>query len=145
MERHGGSGGNAALTVRRPERLGALGALWQGTEREIWLMQQGESMVPAILPGARLRLRYQEHVPAVGQIVAFRRGRSLVVHRLKTVAWTDAGEQWLICQGDRNAFQDEPIPLADLVGVVVTVKPPSAAARTCLALRRTLRRWRLAS
>ena len=133
---------NAAMTTRNPQRLAALCALWQEAERDVWLTLQGESMMPTILPGARLCVRCQGRDLPLGTIIAFRRGRSLVVHRLKAVAWTDTGEQRLICQGDGNLHTDEPIAPEDVVGVVVAIRAPHAAARASLAVRRVLRPWR---
>lgn len=132
----------AMMAVQNPQRLAALCALWQEAERDVWLTLQGESMVPTILPGARLCLRCRPEEPQIGEVIAFRRGRALVVHRLMAIAWTDGGERRLICRGDNNGFLDEPIQEDDMVGIVVAVRPPDTRSRMSLAVRRALRPWR---
>jgi len=125
----------AAIVTRDPARLAALCELWQQDQREVWLMLSGESMEPTIRSGSRFRLRCCRRTPQVGEVVAFRRGGCLVVHRLVRVD-DGGGEQRFICKGDGNGAEDEPILPDMVVGTVVDVRQPGPAARCVQAVRR---------
>ncbi len=113
--------GQTASLTGHPQRLQALGELWQDAKQDVWVTLRGRSMMPGIRPGTRLRLRCDDQTPQVGEVIAFRRESHLVVHRLQSV--DEQGQ--LICQGDANAFQDAPISRSVVLGVVVEAQPPS--------------------
>ncbi len=131
----------AASVVRGPEGLAGLCALWQAEEREIWLTLNGGSMSPTILPGTRVRLRCRLSPPALGDIVAYRQGGLLVIHRLIGIAGPPDDPR-LICLGDGNILPDPPIPAEAVVGTVTAVCPMPLPARALFALRHPRRHAR---
>ena len=114
-----------AAVIQHPQRLQALCELWCGSQQDVWLTLQGGSMMPTIRAGSRLRLRCHQYVPVLGDVIAFRRGTQLIVHRLQSV---DAQGR-LICQGDANAAPDVPITLSEVVGLIVETQAPAFPAR----------------
>ena len=114
-----------AAVIRHPQHLQALCELWRGSQKDVWLTLQGGSMMPTFRAGSRLRLRCCQYVPVPGDVIAFRRGTHLIVHRLLSVD----PEGCLICQGDANAVPDVPITLSEVVGLIVEARPPAFPAR----------------
>ena len=129
-----------------PQRLQALCELWREGERRVWLTMTTGSMVPAIPVGARFLLACGSREPAPGEIVAFRRGAVLAVHRLMEIRDPgDGGGRRYLCRGDANPQPDPPLAREEIVGVVVRVLPLSPADRLRCSFRRVmLRRPRLA-
>jgi len=115
----------SCVVTHDPHRLRALCALWQAAEREIMVTLQGYSMTPTIRPGSRLKLRCGDGVPKVGDIIAFHREASLVVHRLIAISEPRGnGPRMFICQGDGNSAPDAPIAADEIVGIVAQIAPP---------------------
>lgn len=131
----------AASIARDPESLAALCALWQAEGRETWITLGGGSMSPTILPGTRIRVHCHRRPPVVGEIVAYRQGGSLVVHRLVEIAGPPDSLR-LICLGDGNVFPDTPIPAEAVVGTVTAVSPMPLPKRALFALRHPRRHAR---
>src|SRR5687767_15857078 len=82
-----------------------------------WVRELSESMAPLVRAGDRLRLAPIDRARLRrGDLVAFRRGGLLVVHR---VLEHHAGG--VVTKGDALALRDEGIPWEALVGRVVTL------------------------
>jgi hypothetical protein len=85
------------------------------------LKATGRSMLPAIWPGDLITVA---HVPCTairaGDVIAVRRGASIVVHRL--VRWLDlpAGPH-AVTRGDWLRADDDPVPAASIIGRVIEV------------------------
>ncbi len=140
--------------TQEPSRLAGLVQLWQTNDHDVWIRLQGKSMLPTIPPGSLLRLRCTSGVPHIGDIIAYRNGGSLAVHRLiRTVEEPSSGQVVLICKGDGNAHLDPPVTVDRVVGVVLQVRRPTVLARSLsyimaaaryvpglLPLRRAIRR-----
>ena len=129
---------SAAALTHDPQRLQALCELWQEGEHDLWVTLQGSSMMPTLPPGSRLRLRCGGREPALGDVVAFRSGGRLVIHRLTHL---DAHGR-LVCQGDANAASDPPITPQEVVGVVVETQSPRVSVRVRRKIGSALRRLR---
>lgn len=132
---------SAAEITRDPRRLAALCELWQSEEREVWITLKGESMVPTLFPGSRLRLHCRRRDLRVGEIIAFRRGGMLLVHRIIEMPGSPGADEQIVCQGDANPLPDEPVAPADVIGRIVQVRPPALPHRIRITLRRLVRRW----
>lgn len=133
----------ATSVVRGSESLAALCALWQAEGREAWITLNGGSMSPTILPGTRIRLHCHRRPPVVGEIVVYRQGGSLVIHRLVEIT-SPPDILHLICLGDGNVFPDAPIPAEAVVGTVTAVSSMPFLKRALFALchpRRHTRYW----
>lgn len=72
------------------------------------------SMEPTVPAGALIVVREQQTDPAVGDIVVYQNGGSLVVHRVISVD----GDS-ITTRGDANNAPDEPIPLSAVRGTVL--------------------------
>lgn len=106
---------------------GALDA-WAATGRVSRLLVEGGSMLPLLKPGDVVELDHSRSALRRGDVVAYRAGRTLVIHRvLRTPAGSDVR-----LAGDNRSLTDEAIPLEAVVGRVVGVE-------------RDGRRWRLDS
>lgn len=82
------------------------------------LQVSGTSMLPAIWPGDTLLIeRMEGHAVSEGDIVLFRRGRRLVVHRVTGRIETCA-ESRIVTRGDATPAPDLPVAKADLLGRV---------------------------
>jgi hypothetical protein len=95
--------------------------LWKRERREFATSFGGTSMLPTIAPGQRVVVECGRE-PVVGDVVVFRRGDLVMVHRLAART-----SKWLMTWGDANWLPDEPVDSADLIGVVrgVTAGPRS--------------------
>src|SRR5579883_2651631 len=82
--------------------------------REVRIVHRGQSMVPALRDGDRLRVAPLDREAAPGEIVLARRGPRLVAHRLVA---REAGRA--ITRGDACAADDPPLAESLLVGRVV--------------------------
>ena len=131
----------AEISASTPERLAALCQQWQAEEREIWITLRGGSMSPTILPGTRFCLRCHTDLPTVGEIIAYRQGNVLVVHRLVEIAGAPDALR-LICLGDGNVVPDLPVPANGVVGTVTAISPMPLPKRTLFALRHPRRHGR---
>ncbi|MEY8436611.1 signal peptidase I [Atopobiaceae bacterium 24-176] len=75
-------------------------------------------------------------LPAAGDVVAYERANTVVVHRVVSVS--DDGA-FLTCQGDRNEEPDPgAVPVGSLVGRMVLCVPQAGAALSALVGHRTL-------
>jgi signal peptidase I len=84
-------------------------------------------MLPALWPGDILVVRRGSATPATGDIVLFLRYRRLFAHRVVRTT-----ESELITRGDALPDRDPPMPVAEVLGVVVRIirddsRPVSAA------------------
>ena len=87
-------------------------------ERTVTITAGGYSMWPAIRPGDRVAIGpMKELVPVRGDIVALRRDGGYVVHRVKTVVFSD-GQWFCTTQGDAVTEPDDPVRVADIAGIV---------------------------
>ncbi|HLK59094.1 MAG TPA: S24/S26 family peptidase [Chthonomonadaceae bacterium] len=120
----------AASLTRDPRRLAALCALWQNGEQEVWITLKGNSMLPTLPPGTRLRLRCHLRDIEIGSIIVYRREESLIVHRLQAVLLdAETGERKFVCKGDGNRSLDPPVPEELLVGMIVASRLPKMRVR----------------
>lgn len=113
---------------------------------QLRLRVTGWSMVPTILPGDTLLIEPagSERV-GKGDIVLYRRGRRLFVHRVSEKS-VSAGDLRIITQGDGMRRPDPPISAAQLLGKVtfvvrdgrclVPAKSPGLVMRSVAALAR---------
>jgi signal peptidase I len=85
-----------------------------------WVEAASRSMSPLIQPGDQLRLSALDPAGVrPGTIVAYRRGDTLVVHRL--IAVTPAG---FVTKGDALTDTDVPVAAAEIVGRVAAIRSP---------------------
>lgn len=112
-----------------PEQLAAVAALWSRSGRELVVRFTGSSMGAALPSGCEVRLRCGEG-GAVGDVVAFRRGDGVIVHRV--VARARDG-RWILTRGDARVLPDAPFAADAILGRVeavrvgdVFVDPPAA-------------------
>ncbi len=122
------------------ERLAAVSAIWKRERREIVTRFGGTSMLPAIPPGAEVRVACGGRV-APGDVAVVLSGGRIVVHRV--AARLERGG-WILTRGDATAVPDLPVREADAVGRVdgvgrngiylpVPSPPDSPARRAALA------------
>src|SRR5262245_48047142 len=104
-----------ALTLAAVELLGR--ASGESTVRV-----QGESMVPILAPGQRLRVEFAPARLSRGDILLFRQGEALLVHRLLGRARPAAGSVRLRTRGDGAAVLDPPLDPALVLGRVVAIE-----------------------
>lgn len=132
----------AAGITRDPARLAALCELWKAARRPVWLTLAGYSMAPTLLPGTKVKLDCGCRVEdcAQGDILAFRHGGSLIIHRLTTI--TGDTPALYICKGDGNPHYDEPVEADAIVGKVVETQPPAVWIRLRKTIGHLLYRYR---
>ena len=107
----------AAQTVLRENGTIELAAETLRVFGRLWLRVSGASMLPALRPGDVLQFQvYSAEQVEAGDVVLFRRGGRLVIHRV--LSKTPTG---LITQGDALATIDPPVDSADLLGKVVSM------------------------
>lgn len=92
--------------------------------KTIRIKAHGYSMYPAIKPGSLIIIEplKVKGNPVVGEIIAIRREKGLVVHRLIKIVIKD-GTRTYIARGDSNAYADAPIPVERISGRVVKAEP----------------------
>nr|UXE44309.1 hypothetical protein Hi04_10k_c1889_00030 [uncultured bacterium] len=135
----------AAVITGDPRRLAALAELWRAAGSEVWLTLRGSSMMPAIPPGWRVHLSCHRHGIRPGQIIAYQHGDSFVVHRVTAlVTGSVVSDRVVICQGDANQGPDAPVPVNDVLGVVIACRPPSGCEHLAATIRRAAGRCRRA-
>jgi len=89
-------------------------------EGSAWVEAASNSMGPLVQPGDRLRLSALDPAGArPGTIVAYRRGDTLIVHRLLAV--TPAG---FVTKGDALPDTDAPVAASAIVGRVAAIRSP---------------------
>jgi len=68
-----------------------------------------ESMLPTLRPGQRVRLEpFRKEEARVGDIVAYRRGERLIIHRIVGIDNRQTGRSYLL-KGDANFVCDAPV------------------------------------
>jgi signal peptidase I len=83
--------------------------------KSIRVKANGYSMFPAITPGSTILIEplNKKGAPVIGEIVAIKRDKGLIVHRLVRIVEKD-GITSYIARGDSNPRADDPVN-ADLV------------------------------
>ncbi len=92
--------------------------LSQGTT--IRIKAHGYSMYPSIKPGSLLIIEPVKIKgdPVKGEIVAVKREKGLVVHRVVDIIIRN-GTRYYIARGDSNAFPDNPVSIEKIAGRVI--------------------------
>ena len=88
--------------------------------KSIRIKAHGYSMYPCIKPGSLLLIEpiNLKGEPLPGEIIAIRREKGLVVHRLsKKVSKNKV--TWFIARGDSNAYADNPVKIDKIAGRIV--------------------------
>ncbi len=78
---------------------------------------QGTSMMPTLHPGDTCQVRLGERDVRLGDIVVYRRGQGLVIHR---VVWRRG--DWVWTRGDALIRPDPRVRRGSILGVVVTAE-----------------------
>jgi hypothetical protein len=99
---------------------------------------RGESMRPTLRPGQRLAVEFSPEAPRTGDLLLFRQGDQLLVHRLLGAARPLRGRRRLRTRGDGVPTLDPPLDLDRIVGRVVAVEDGAAWRST---RRRTARAY----
>jgi signal peptidase I len=89
----------------------------------------GSSMVPALKPGDAALL-YRPHIAElnINDLVAFRSGQTIVVHRVVEKGVDSGGSSYLVTKGDSNQWNDkERIDDSNYLGKVYQVVPKAGA------------------
>lgn len=93
---------------------------WGETGRHSTFNVSGQSMEPFLFAGDQVLLRHGEDNIRIGELVAYRQGDTLVVHRLLRV-FRLRGERVMLLRGDNNDYPDPLIPMDKLVGRATAV------------------------
>jgi signal peptidase I len=90
----------------------------------IRIKAHGYSMYPAIKPGSIIIIEpiKIKGPPRRGEIVAIKREKGLIVHRLIKIPIQDSTRKY-ITRGDSNAYADAPMSMDMIVGRVVGAEP----------------------
>ena len=112
-----------------PRARRALFEIYRQQAASSWIEADGQSMQPLIHPGDWMLVEFGALPTAVGEIVLFSRGDSVVAHR---VVAHRRGSAPLITKGDAEPYCDPPLGAADVLGVVRALRhgphsPPSGA------------------
>jgi signal peptidase I len=88
--------------------------------KTIRIKAHGYSMYPCIKPGSMLLIEpiKLKGAPVPGEIIAIRREKGLVVHRLSTIIKQN-GVTSYIARGDSNAYADKPVKIDMIAGRIV--------------------------
>lgn len=87
----------AATGVERSVLLPFIAGEWQRAQRRIAIEARGASMAPLIQPGDRLTLQLlPPHALRAGEIFAFQREGTIIVHRL--IMKRRSGAAWVFCE-----------------------------------------------
>jgi hypothetical protein len=105
----------AELVLAAVELMGRAGR--RGTVRV-----QGESMRPTLRPGQMLEVDFAPGRTARGDMLVFRQGQMLLVHRLLGPARPHEGRSRLRTRGDGVLTLDPPLDLDRIVGRVVAIE-----------------------
>jgi signal peptidase I len=81
----------------------------------------GDSMLPLIRHGDRVRLKYGTDGIERGEVIVFRQGQGLVAHRVLSSAAGDSGLHFLT-KGDNVLRADSPVAADDVLGRVLAIK-----------------------
>jgi len=88
--------------------------------KTIRIKAHGYSMYPCIKPGSMLLIEPIElkGAPVPGEIIAIRREKGLIVHRLTKIIKQN-GTTSYIARGDSNAYEDKPVKIELIKGRIV--------------------------
>lgn len=106
-----------------------------GEGLDVAFVARGTSMLPAIRPGDRLRVRRLEAPVRRGDIVLARSEAGLTAHRVRRIA-VDGARTIVVTRGDRHEGDDPPLEATAILGRVVEVRRDGRAVR--LGRRRSL-------
>jgi hypothetical protein len=118
-----------SLDSHSAAELAAIASLWQRDGRELATCFTGTSMLPAIVSGQQVIVDCGIE-PVIGAVAVFRFDNQFGVHRVVARA-----ASWLLTWGDANPLPDEPIELAQVIGVVRNVPAASRSLTRALLLR----------
>jgi signal peptidase I len=90
---------------------------WQQDNKESKLKLSGHSMTPVIKNGDWLLLKHNSNDIRVGSIIAYRRERKIIVHRV-----IKRQTKSVITKGDFNYHTDEAVDMKNVIGKVIAVK-----------------------
>ncbi len=81
----------------------------------------GQSMLPAVWPGDVLTVkRCRPEQLERGEIVLYRRGERLFIHRVTSLQEAD-GARWVVTQGDATPHSDPPVAASEVLGCVTNI------------------------
>jgi len=88
--------------------------------KTIRIKAHGYSMYPCIKPGSMLLIEpiMLKGPPVPGEIIAIRRKKGLIVHRLSKITKQN-GVTSYIARGDSNAYADNPVKIDMIAGRIV--------------------------
>lgn len=88
--------------------------------KTIRIKAHGYSMYPCIKPGSLILIEPLKikGPPHPGEIIAIRREKGLIVHRLSRSVFKE-GTTWYIARGDSNAYPDNPVKIDKIAGRIV--------------------------
>lgn len=139
---------NSFLPVKPEVHIGAVGLQRLGSELlgeglTVRVRASGYSMFPAIRPGDVIEIEPVAGAGAglvPGTVVALRREGDFVVHRLVGV-FEREGRQWVFTRGDSVLRADEPVPVEEVAGTVITIIRGSRIVRNPLPRTNVHYRW----
>lgn len=88
--------------------------------KTIRIKAHGYSMYPAIKPGSLILIEplILKGIPVLGEIVAVRREKGLIVHRVTGILDKN-GSKWFVMRGDSNAIADNPVKIEMIAGRII--------------------------
>lgn len=95
--------------------------IWQQTDKKSQLQLSGHSMTPFIKNGDWLILKHNNNNIKVGSIIAYRRERKIVVHRVIKIQ-NNSKNKYFITKGDFNLHIDSAVEMKSIIGKVIAVK-----------------------
>lgn len=93
---------------------------WAENGKETTFKLTGNSMYPSIKSGDKVVIQHTRQSIRIGSVVAFRRGREIIVHRVIKIK-KDHDQEIFLTKGDFNRKSDIPITEAQIIGKVVTI------------------------
>jgi signal peptidase I len=106
--------------IRRNNIVKNIGLTLLSEGKSIRIKAHGYSMYPSIKPGSLILIEpiNLKGPPRTGEIIAIRREKGLIVHRLlRTVK--KGSITYYIARGDSNAFTDNPVKIDKIAGRIV--------------------------
>lgn len=95
--------------------------IWQETDKESQLKVSGYSMSPLIKNGDWVMLKHNSNDIRVGSIIAFRRERKIIVHRVIKIQ-NKFEKNSFITKGDFNYHADQAVDVENVIGKVIAIK-----------------------
>lgn len=83
---------------------------------------QGGSMLPTLTPGSEVEVEFGPRETRFGDLLVFRQGDYLVVHRCLGRGRSSGGIRTLRCRGDGVAGLDPPVAPASVIGRVLSAR-----------------------